>query len=198
MAWKRKRGASLGVQRKVYSKKKKENRDSFSSSAQSSLLAASLNQNEIVSHQNDEDSSVENIIEHTVPYNLETFIQRQTEEEKENIDREELFPYSKEQMMRLCIAFIFDNKYNATQDRTKWKGKSGIVTDIRRMLNIPLGTKIDYIFEDLLESKIRGSTYTGTSSRNGNNGNLKQIFVLKAMFLSEILLFSKFLSDILS
>lgn len=56
---------------------------------------------------------------------------------------------------------MFENKFGASPNREEWTGKDGIIPSLRKLCDIPDGTKIEYILNDYLECKRKGRAYSG-------------------------------------
>ncbi len=67
----------------------------------------------------------------------------------------------RERIQRQCVAFVFENTFGATPVRAEWSGQGGIISKIRQRLDIPLGTGLDKILEDVVECKRTGEFYSG-------------------------------------
>jgi hypothetical protein len=69
-----------------------------------------------------------------------------------------------QELRRQYIAMHFVLKYGGCSDskETRWDGKGGIMSSIRRDLAIPPGVDIRYILEDVRRCKNSGTKYNGT------------------------------------
>jgi hypothetical protein len=66
-------------------------------------------------------------------------------------------------VQRLAVAFMFDNVFDACEDRSAWNGRDGIRAKISKALGIPGGTYIDAILEEVIECRNNSTYYTGES-----------------------------------
>ena len=96
------------------------------------------------------------------PSNVEDFLDL---DDNENNQGKPLFPFKKEQMLRLTIGYIFDLLFDGKEDceEQKWKHQGGVIPQIKKLLNIPSGSRIDYILEEVIQCKKKGLTFFGDS-----------------------------------
>ncbi len=71
---------------------------------------------------------------------------------------------------RILIAGIFERQFNCKSDLTKWHGRNGIVSQIKKICKVPERTDIDYVLKDALQCKRSKTQYlvtqaTGTPGR---------------------------------
>jgi hypothetical protein len=91
---------------------------------------------------------------------IEVTLEASTEEEFEENMKTDTFE-RREVVQRLSIGFMFDNTFDACEDRSKWNGPNGIRTTIKQALTIPEGTNIDFILEEVIECRNSSRCYTG-------------------------------------
>eukprot|EP00797_Seminavis_robusta_P022966 Sro371_g128620.1 n/a (448) ;mRNA; f:56434-58025 len=61
---------------------------------------------------------------------------------------------------RIAIAFIFVHVF-CCPDESEWDGRNGVHAQIRKMLSIPKGASIRYVFEDITKCQTAGTKYRG-------------------------------------
>jgi hypothetical protein len=112
------------------------------------------------------------------PLEIEVTTQEVATEDATEVATEQEFKHHKylalevfehrEVVQRLLIAFMFDNTFQACEDRSKWFGPDGISKKIKKALNINHGTKIFYIFQEVIYHKKNGKHYAGkTKPKSG-------------------------------
>ena len=69
----------------------------------------------------------------------------------------------REVVQQLSVAFMFNNAFKACEDMSKWSGPDGISNQIKKALNIKHGTKIFYVFQEVIDCKKTGRNYAGKS-----------------------------------
>ena len=65
---------------------------------------------------------------------------------------------------RILIAGIFERQFNCESDLTKWHGRNGIVSQIKKICKVPERTDIDYILKDAIQCKRSKKQYLGTQA----------------------------------
>jgi hypothetical protein len=57
----------------------------------------------------------------------------------------------KEEAKIICVVYLFVSVHNANPDESTWCGKKGIISKIRKGMELPAKAQLDYILQDALE-----------------------------------------------
>ena len=81
---------------------------------------------------------------------------------------------------RLTIAYLFEHHHQGNPDRERWKGKDGIIPQLRELLGLNKNHDIAHILEEYLSCKDRGVKYTGQRRINQDSKPLGRPVALTA------------------